>query len=223
MKFSRKRKSKFAQAVKRKQAKIDRTAGEKFSLTRAYKSSGNRSTVLIERSVYAGTLTQTDGTTVAQIFKLSDLPNYTDFTNLYDQYRIVGIKVQVVNNMPANATVWNSTLGTPASYFPGTVVTCIDLDDGNTPTVNEVLEHESALVHGNGRKYSREFIPAIAQSAYQGAFTGYTSRQNQWIDSNSPGVEHYGFKLGVKNAGTPPTGAFLQLFYTYIIEFRMPN
>lgn len=221
MKFTRKRKSKFDSAVKRKQARIDRTSGEKFTLAKAIKSSGGRNTVIVERSFFAGTMGESDTTTASFVFKLSDLPNYTDFTNLYDQYRFVGVKATIIN--PCIETrVYNSATGLESTRVPGTLISAVDLNDASAATVNQVLEHESAVIHGCGMKMTRELIPALAQAAYQGAFTGYTARQNQWVDANSPSVEHYGLKLGVRNSGLGDSNATFEIFLTYILEFKLP-
>lgn len=222
-KFSSKRKSKYAQSVARKQAKIDRTAGEKFSLRKAIKSSGNKTTTILERSQYYGTLSQTDGTTASMFFRLSDIPNYTDFTSLYDQYRIVGIKVTLVNCAPVNTNAFNVTTGLFNPYTEGALISAVDLDDAGAATVNQILEHDSCIIHGNGRKFTREFIPAVAQATYQSAgFTGYGSKQNMWIDTNSPAVEHYGLKIGVRNPGSALSSSVYQLFVTYVLEFKLP-
>lgn len=221
MKFTKKRKSKYTQAVKRKQARIDRTAGEKFNLTRALKSSGNRSTTIVERSLRVGTLSHNNAL-AALYFKLSDLPSYTDFS-LYDQYRIIGVKVTFINTCPNNLAWWNGS--TAIVNAPATLITAVDQDDATVPAnLETILQHESCIIHGNGRKTTREFVPSIAASAYQGTFTGYSSRQNQWVDILSPDVQHYGLKFGSSIPGSITTASSwnYEVYATYIVELRMP-
>lgn len=223
MKFTRKRKAKYSPYA-RKQARIDKTAGEKFSLARAVKSSGSKNTVLLERSYYYGDLSTTNNSTAAINFTLDSLPNYTELTALYDQYRIVGVKANIINTVPCNVAVYNAGTGLKEYLVPPTLISAVDLDDASATTTNAILEMESCIIHGGGRKHTRELVPACAEALYQGAFTGYGSRRNAWIDSSSPSVQHYGLKLGVKNVSslTAFPGAF-QIFITLIVEFKMPN
>lgn len=220
-KMTRKRKAKY-QPYARKQARIDKLGGEKFSLSRGMKVSGVKDTTIIERSSYYGTISQTDGTVGAIEFELTNLPNYTDFINLYEQYRIIGVKVTFVNNAPTGSTYFNTLTNLEVQRQPGTLITCIDLDDIGTPTVSKVLEHESAIIHGNAAKTTRELVPAIATSAYQGAFTGYASRQNQWLLTSSPSVQQFGLKYAVVNNTTASSNQVWQVFLTYIVEFKLP-
>ena len=62
-------------------------------------------TVAIKRT-YQATTVGTDTGTFKAIgaydFKLSYLPAYTDFTNLFDQYRIVKVKIEFIPNLTGN-------------------------------------------------------------------------------------------------------------------------
>lgn len=157
-------------------------------------------------------------------FQLSDLPNYTQLTQLYDQYRILAVKAEFIPRTP------------PIQYYNGTasqsgsapvLYTAIDLDDTISPTSGSLLSHESVKCHGaftpmSCNKYVRWLRPACAVELYQtGGFGGYGARTNQWIDTTSSSVQHYGLKWWVATAATTPA-YYYDIVFTYYMEFKLP-
>lgn len=154
-------------------------------------------------------------------FKLNDLPNPSDFTQLYDQYRIRAIKFQLIPKQGI-ATVF------PPTVLPGQVsimpkiYSVIDYDDAAPPTsLAEMLQYENCKWTRANRTHSRYFKPAIATEVFQtGITTGYGMRQNAWIDCNSSTVEHYGLKLWVE-ASTALTPRWdFDIIAKYYMEFK---
>jgi hypothetical protein len=126
-------------------------------------------------------------TFVGLSFALSDLPGYTEFTNLFDQYRIDRIELKLIPNV---------TDSFPSSLLTGTIQSVIDYDDGNTPTTTtELLQYENCQVNNIvDSQVQLDFKPRVALAAYAGAFTSYANATS-WIDSASPGVQHFGVKF----------------------------
>jgi len=160
----------------------------------------------------------------AYSFQLSDLSGYAAFTSLYDQYRILAVKMEFVP-IDSYAPIWNGAA--IVQVQSPILTTCLDLDDATTPTSSVVLAHESSKLHGAlnanvAKKYVRWIEPAIAIENYQtGGFGGYTSKTKQWCDCASPAVQHYGLKAWV----FAPAGSLAytcEVFATYYLEFKMP-
>lgn len=132
---------------------------------------------------------------------LQDLPNYTEFTNLYDQYKIVGVKFRIVpfSVSPATGGAVTSTAAQPSCMFHMVV----DNDDASKPTASEAGISELRQCPGyrsvNPYLYQRKgitryFKPRVATAAYNGAFAGYKSDTFGWCDCGNPGIQGYGLK-----------------------------
>lgn len=150
-------------------------------------------------------------------FKLSDLPNYASFS-LFDEYRIVGIKATF---MPLY-TDKVDTSGTGVLDNMPNIITAIDYDDALTPAVTDLEENETCMVHSPGVTFDRYFVPKVSKTYWAGATaTGYGSATKQWIDIDSPGVNHYGLKYGVICDGALATANFkTRIYIKYYVEFR---
>jgi hypothetical protein len=131
---------------------------------------------------------ETDG---AYTFSLSALPDSTEFTSLYDTYRITCVKVNFV-------PLFTDTSATVA-YPP--LMTAIDYDDASSTALTVLEEYDSALRSATGQFFTRTFTPKVAIAAYSGAFTSFGQRTWQWIDAASPSVIHYGLKYALPVAG----------------------
>jgi len=153
-------------------------------------------------------------------FTLGNLPSYTDFS-LYDQYRIDSIDLLLIP--PLDVSTLKGVTGTDAHQL-SILSTCLDKDDAITPSVNNVHSHQTCVVHGNFDRNVRVHLenPQVSLSAYQGAFTGYAQKANQWIDTASSGVEHYGFKWCIENAPALATAKYFFIYAKYNMSFRYP-
>lgn len=148
-------------------------------------------------------------------FKLSDLPSYTQFTALFDEYRIRAIKVYWLPCFNSNTTAGGQTT------VPQ-LISAIDYDDASTPgSANVINSFDTCRVHGClDKMYSRTFKPSVALATYTTSFAGYAQRQDQWIDCNSPGTTHYGLKWGMVDANNASSTWAHGLRATFYIDFR---
>lgn len=198
-------------------------AGNKIpSIRRLNKDSGNqliipavRTCTLISNAAYTS-----GGNFGALSFKLSDLPNYSEFTALYDEYRIKAVKIMFVPTM--NVATANATSGTTAGFVPvPALYTWIDNDDNTAPTtITQGQQYQSFKCHGLlDRMRCRSVVPEVSTALYGsgGAFTSYGQVKNQWIDNNSPSVVHFGLKFGIIN---PANQGNFDVVLTYYLEFR---
>jgi hypothetical protein len=163
------------------------------------------------RSVELGLITpsvtvETDG---AYAFSLGSLPDYTEFTALFDTYRIISVRICFY-------PLFTDTSATVA-YPP--IHTVIDYDDNNTLALNILNEYDSLQVVQTGQFFERTLTPRIALAAYSGVFTSFSQPPaKSWIDCASPNVTHYGLKYAVAISGA--ANAVWQVTAHYSLEFR---
>lgn len=146
----------------------------------------------IKRSFQDGTISS--NTSISRIggsyaYALNQLPGYTDFTNLFDQYRILKIRVDFVPNLTGNTAP-----GQPTLYSIFHMAT--DPTDIGVPNnANDVLQYENRRTVQPYRPFSATFRPSPSAQYFNTLTTsGYGPRPGAWIDSSSPGVQHYGVK-----------------------------
>lgn len=126
-------------------------------------------------------------------FKLSDVPGYGDFTQLYDQYRIKGVRITFY---PAANT---SYTGSSSSMPIGEFYTVLDFDDSTLPAnIEELNQYQTLRRTYFNRPHKRYFKPLSTQSGvYQsgGVTTGYRSLPSStWFDCGNPNILYYGIK-----------------------------
>lgn len=153
-------------------------------------------------------------------FTLSQLPNYTEFTDLFDQYRIVGIRALFMPrlNMQSNSQQVAAFTEIPPIH------TAVDTDDAsNFASYSEALQHANLKTHNQFRPFSVFFRPKISTAAYSGAFTSYTANTSPWIDCSSPGVQYYGLKICTSNysaANNQSIDPTWDIVFTYYLQFK---
>lgn len=131
-------------------------------------------------------------------FKLSDLQNSGDFTNLFDAYRINKIVYKIY---PSHNVAAASNTGSTAYNQPPQVVTAVDYNDVNAQpapsfTVAELLEYKTHRLHRGFGKISRKFTPAVAVGVSSaGALVAGVQKFKQWIDVATPAVSHGSLKV----------------------------
>lgn len=120
---------------------------------------------------------------------LSACPGYTDFTNLFDSYRIVKVRIDFMPNLTGN----------PANALPGLYNMfhmAVDHTDVSVPSQSgDVLQYDQHRSVQPYRPFSITWKPAPSSAYYNSAtLSGYGPVPGAWIDSSSPAVPHYGLK-----------------------------
>lgn len=144
-------------------------------------------------------------TNFAYTFSLGALQDSTDFTTLFDQYRIGTCRVQF--------TAMNS-FGSVS--FPSTISTAIDYDDNTAINVSQLGEYDSFQKNSLGSSFCRTLQPRFASAAYGGAlFTAFANASPlTWLDVGSPSVPYYGLKGQIPGI----IGATTAIVYTVSFE-----
>lgn len=151
------------------------------------------------------------------LFSTAAMPNLTEFTGLYDQYRIDYVEVQPIfsNNM-SNVTTSNITL--PVMYV------CKDYDDSNDATITDIQQYSNHRVFQVGQMGGRNIIrvkPNVDVVVYQSpALSGYARGKPMFIDTASGGIPHYGVKLAMEPFVIPATGTIVG-YFTFNFKFHL--
>lgn len=152
----------------------------------------------------------TTGNAYSYNFKLSDVSQYADYANVYDQYRIVAIDLYF---QPDHNTFQNA-LQNQSRMF-----SVLDFDDAVSLTgANAARGYNNCIITSPWEKCHRRFVPRCALAAYSGAFTSYAQAKNAWLDMASPGVLHYGVKIWIDPATTIVAQWFVEAIY--YLEFK---
>lgn len=163
----------------------------------------------------------------AYVASLDKVLSYTEFTGLYDQYRILKVvhKFRLINNPDAN-TMPNQNTGTNAANMYPRLWYCPDYDD-NTPNNWTVLRERAKTkckILQPNKQISVAYRPACNLQVYRSAITtAYAPKWKQYIDVTQPDVPHYGLKWSVEVSGFTPDVNYpysLQLDTIYYIQCR---
>ena len=126
-------------------------------------------------------------------FRLDTLPSYTDFTNLFDMYRIT--KIEVHYN-PEYTELTDAALVSNAVnvYFN----TAIDLADVSAPTtVDDILQYQQLVSTPITKAHSRSWRPTILM--------GGSIPCSCWVPTSNPSERHYALKYGIPATGVAMT------------------
>jgi hypothetical protein len=147
------------------------------------------------------TATPTTSNAVSYAFSLNDLDDVSNYTSVFDQYRIDAVVFRILPMQNAIGLSTNSTTTTCRLYC------VVDYDDAAVlPSEATARAYESSILVPPGEECFRTFQPHQAVGAYGGsAFGNYTNVVNQWNDCNSPSTQHYGVKIFVTPATTGQT------------------
>lgn len=142
-------------------------------------------------------------------FGLSLLPNSSEFTTLFDRYRIRQVDVRITLDQRDGSG--------GVQRYP-TVWAYMDDDDASIPTAkSSVLERQSV----------RPFTFSDAKNVYSvsiqprwlldGTSKASLAPRDMWIDMSTPSVSHYGLKLWVDNYNTT-SGGYIKMDATIHFE-----
>jgi len=165
-------------------------------------------------------------------FKLEDCVNYTEFTNLYDQYKIVGVKLKLIPyQTDATTAAAPSSLAGQPSFLIHSVIdyddnTAVSASNTGADAMRQYPSYRCSNIYArHGKPWSRYLRPKIAREVYRTpVLTGYESAKMPWLDSDYADVSAYGLKLLFEVVSG---GAAAQLMFkaevTYYLRFKNPH
>lgn len=157
-------------------------------------------------------------------FSLDDLSDYTNYTAIFDQWRIVGVQVAFINRK----NVADQDDAGTAQYAQWALFT-VDHDDATVPTTMASLQGYASCKQWHFLKTPvfRMFVrPTVTNAVFAaGAFTGYSiakgGYQAPWIDCNNPDVKSYGLKWGFPSMGGVTENTYsCDIICKYYVQFR---
>lgn len=146
-------------------------------------------------------------------FLLSDLPNYTEFTNLFDSYRFLGVEMvfQPVANM-----------GTIASNIaPTDIWSVVDLDGTPALGITGVQQYNTAELHNCYKPFTVKLVPKPTIGMYDGTpiAPGGEAPDGLWLDCADPNITHYGVMTAMPQY-VSSTAQVFNVYARYSIEFK---
>lgn len=169
-------------------------------------SSGNNSLIMGTASADTLNTTQVGGSV---LFKMDSATDFGDFSQLFDRYKITGVKLKFLyQSNIANADSTSGSNALPLMNYS------FDADDADIPTNLDQVQRKQychqKILNGN-YTFSIFIKPRILKEVYSSlTSTGYNSAKATWLDSNNAGVPHYGLKFWINN-WTPGATKFHQL------------
>lgn len=154
-------------------------------------------------------------------FRLEDLPNPTDFTQLYEQFKITGVKLKFI---PFVGTESSSS----TSVFTETMALAIDRGANDlsvvNPTFNSLLENQDVKLRNSQRPFSLWIGTPTYHQPADGLAQG--SYRSGWLDSeinSARNVDFHGVKWAFPTNRSSVTSCLFRVFATYYIVCRNPQ
>lgn len=144
---------------------------------------------------------QTSAVGTSDQLKLSQIPGVSEFTGLFDFFRIVRVDALYLPASMAGATTATTTTPAPS------MLVCCDFDESVAVSYNSLLEREDCQVYNVLRPWEVTYSPLAAQQSYGNGTTtsGYNAAPvGTWFDTQSD-PSFYGL-----NFAFPATAAAVQ-------------
>jgi len=155
----------------------------------------------------------TVGTGGGYYFRLNQLPNYAEFTALFDAYRINKVVMRFIPQY--NQINTNTNVGAPVTV--PLMYTVIDYDDVTSPTGGvDLQQYASCKTMAGNKPFTMVIVPKTATPVYRNNVASAYLQNNprQWIDCTYPDVEHYGVRFFMN-----PSLVLAQFSYTVEATF----
>lgn len=155
----------------------------------------------------------------ALTFHLSDLPDYQDFTSLYDQYKITGVSIKFI---PV-ATESMTNLGTFG--FPTYAYLITDTNDAsNITSETQAAQYQGSRILKMGQQTSHFIRPKTLVNLYESSVsTGYGNPKfAPWVSTDDPDVDYYGLKIFIPQSVTGLTTGW-RIMAKFYLAFRSPK
>lgn len=160
-------------------------------------------------------------------FSLEHVHNYTEFTNLFDSYRINKVVVRFIPRASSAESSGNSNSTVPA--ISPNIHIVKDYDDNTLPSAGEtglrqLREYSSYKV----RRFLNSFAVVI-RPKIQGTAYGYdnilemnTKKMGAWINTDRNNVKHLGFKGTIEavNPSSALNHVNFEIVTTYYMSFK---
>lgn len=158
----------------------------------------------------------------AMKFALNYLPNYTEFLNLYDMYRINAVKVSFIPLSNVTLSLGNAAVIDQYTSNYSRFQTVIDYNDKNLLTsADEYREYSTYKWTPNTRIHTRFFRPRYTPTVTEGGGTYGVTSSSTWVSTASNATEWYGIKYHINfGVAAPATLTTHEVEVKYYLSFR---
>lgn len=147
-------------------------------------------------------------------FTLDTVPNYSEFTALYDEYKLLKATVFIWLQFPPSSGAFTTTAYSPVLFIAR---------DRNTSTAPASTTEVTEYAGHKFRKLSDmkilrfSAVPNVMVNA-----NGYTVKTefSPWLNTSDATIYHYGFRYAIDYL---PTGAAVNFLVKYKLAFRNPR
>lgn len=191
----------------RRKANTSRYSKNKYSINQVFS---------YKRRFEAAPITLGAGVAISSVFSpsLSNLPNYTDFTALFDMYRITGIKISIIPNLNINNVAANQRFN---------VFSAIDYNDLSTITVAQAESYQNCKQTISTKTHSRYFKPKIAITQADVSGTSFVaSYPSPWISTANTNIAH-GFLKVVSDVNPTASSLYFTVNVELYVQFKNVN
>lgn len=146
---------------------------------------------------------------IAVSFAINDLPNWSEFNALFDQFRLNAVlfQIKMISNSDSSTGAGVNTANY-GNYYP-TIWYAPDHDDQAILTVAQLKEFEKVRhkVLRPNKECNIMLRPTTLQQVYNSSTTaGYACNfKKPWLDVATPGIPHYGLKFAIDFEGLNST------------------
>lgn len=155
-------------------------------------------------------------------FKLNDLPGYTDFTNLYENFKLTGVRLRFLPNIGTS-----SDGATASSTIMEPLALCIDRGANDNiaanPSFTSLLENQDCKIRSSYKPFSIYIAYPKAHTPADGVTQ--TVLTSPWLDTEVNGevVEHHGLKFDFQAAAPTQRSVWFRVYATYYLKCRAPQ
>lgn len=168
-------------------------------------------------------------------FRLQDVPQFTDFTNVYDSYRIRGVKVNLI---PVNnVSTWTQTTGMTggqtglfnAGQFAIRSFSAFDPNNDGVGIVGltgvqQVQEYQNSKWTPYNRIHKRYVKPRITLTSPDGSNGINIVGKQPWVQCADNGQTiHYGMPFVIDPTAIPSGTVMYKVEATYYMQFARPK
>lgn len=148
------------------------------------------------------------------------MPNASEFTNLFDLYRITKVNCTMIYS--ANDAITS----TPTQMLPVLHI-ANDYNSTGSFALTDILQYDTVKHYQLGKEKSVKwsFVPHTRSDTLTNSGLGLSSaaqnKPGQWFDTSSPSIQHYGTRVYMDNFGRSTSADIgtIMLLVEYCLEF----
>lgn len=152
-------------------------------------------------------------------FRLEDIPSYTEFTNLFDCFRIKRIKVMFIPT--SNVTLSPDTAANDvfkSTEYANRLFTVLDFNDSTAPTsIDTLRQYDTCRMTPNNIIHKRYFKPKYSAEVNLGSYQS----SDHWLETaTSADVVHLGIKYGITHQTLTVSNEVYKIETVFYMQFK---